>query len=61
MAGFGDSNSIKTEQHGNLYICGDQETEVSEDMPPLAPRVGVVAMMQANKAIQILLAGYKTI
>ncbi len=59
MAGFGNSNSIKTEQHGNLYICGDQKTEVSEEMPPLAPRVGIVAMMQANKAIEILLAGDK--
>lgn len=55
MAGFGDSNSIRVEQHGNLYICGDQVTEVSMEMPPLAPRVGIVAMMQANQAIQILL------
>ncbi len=60
MAGFGDSNSIKVEQHGNLYICGDQETEVSEEIPPLAPRVGIVAMMQANKAVEILISTDKT-
>ena len=55
MAGFGESNSIRVEQHGNLYICGDMNTEISENMPPLAPRVGIVAMMQANMALEILL------
>jgi len=56
MAGYGDSNSIRMEQHDNLYICGDMKTGISEETPPLAPRVGIVAMMQANQAIQILLA-----
>jgi len=55
MAGFGDSNLIRMEQHANLYICGDMMTEIAENMPPLAPRVGIVAMMQANQAIEILL------
>lgn len=59
MAGFGNTNAIKMEQHGNLYICGDQETEVSENMPPLAPRVGIVAMMQANQAVEILISNKK--
>ena len=57
MAGFGNSNSIRMEQHGNLYICGDMETEISDKLPPLAPRVGIVAMMQANQAVEILLKG----
>jgi len=56
MAGFGNNHSIRVEQYGNLYICGDMETEISDNMPPLAPRVGIVAMMQANLAIEILLA-----
>lgn len=55
MAGFGNNDTIRMEQHGNLYVCGDFETEIAEDMPPLAPRVGIVSMMQANQAIQILL------
>ncbi len=55
MAGWGDNSSIKTVQHNNLFICGDQKSEVSEDNPPLAPRVGVVANMQANKVLEILL------
>lgn len=55
MAGFGNSNSIKTRKTGNLYICGDENSEVSEDNPPLAPRVGIVANMQANLVLEILL------
>jgi sulfur carrier protein ThiS adenylyltransferase len=55
LAGWGDSNSIKVRQIGNLYVCGDIIKEVSEDMPPLAPRVGIVANMEANVVMEILL------
>jgi sulfur carrier protein ThiS adenylyltransferase len=55
MAGFGNNNSITSRQEGNLYICGDEKSEVSEDNPPLAPRVGIVAHMQANLVLEILL------
>ena len=55
MAGYGKSNSIKTKKYGNLYICGDQKTEISENIPPIAPRVNIVANMQANTVLEILL------
>jgi sulfur carrier protein ThiS adenylyltransferase len=55
LAGWGDSNSIKVRQIGNLYVCGDIIKEVSEEMPPLAPRVGIVANMEANVVMEILL------
>jgi sulfur carrier protein ThiS adenylyltransferase len=55
LAGWGDSNSIHVKQNGKLYICGDTKTEVSESIPPLAPRVGIVANMQANVVMEILL------
>ena len=55
MAGWGNNNLIRTEKLNNLYVCGDQESEVSEDNPPLAPRVGIVSMMQANQVLEILL------
>ncbi len=55
MAGWGDSNSIKCRQADNIFICGDEKKEVSEELPPLAPRVGIVANMQANTALEILL------
>ncbi len=55
LAGWGDNNSLKTRQIGNLYICGDEKRETSGLLPPLAPRVGVVANMQANQVMEILL------
>ena len=55
MAGWGDSNSLRFREEGNLYICGDEKSEISEDSPPLAPRVGIVANMQANTVLEILL------
>jgi sulfur carrier protein ThiS adenylyltransferase len=56
MAGFGDSNSIHFRQSENFYICGDEKLEVSDKNPPLAPRVGMVANMQANAVLEILLS-----
>lgn len=57
MAGWGDNNSLRTRYEGNLYICGDERSEISEKLPPLAPRVGIVANMQANQVLEILLKG----
>lgn len=55
MAGYGDSNSIHMRKSDNVFICGDETKEVSDEMPPLAPRVGMVANMQANTVLEILL------
>lgn len=55
MAGFGDNDSIHYRQWGNLHICGDEVSEIAPDLPPLAPRVGIVAHMQANTVLEILL------
>ena len=56
MAGWGNNDSIKTiELNKNLYVCGDNISEISEELPPLAPRVGIVANMQANLALELLL------
>lgn len=55
MAGWGDSNTIHSRKVDNLYICGDEKSEVSEELPPLAPRVGMVANMQANTVLELLL------
>lgn len=55
LAGWGKNNLLKTRKADNLYICGDETYEVSDDRPPLAPRVGIVACMQANVVLEILL------
>lgn len=56
LAGWGDTASLKCRKiDKSLYVCGDESTEVSEDNPPLATRVGIVANMQADTVIDILM------
>jgi len=55
IAGWGKNNFIHSRKTENLYICGDGESEVGPEIPPLAPRVGIVANMQANMALEIFL------
>lgn len=56
MAGYGLTNQIRVRDLGdNLYVCGDESSEVSDNLPPMGPRVGIVASMQANLAIELLM------
>ena len=56
MAGWGNNEIIKSRKiDDTLYVCGDECTEISDELPPMAPRVGIVAAMQANLAIEILM------
>lgn len=56
LAGWEEMDQIKTVQYGNLIMCGDDSTEVSDELPPLSPKVSVVANLQANAVISYLLA-----
>lgn len=56
LAGIGGFDKLREEKWSdNIYVCGDSVTESSDDFPPLAPRVCIVANMQANLAIELLL------
>lgn len=56
LAGWGGNNDIGCRKvDDNLYICGDESLEVNDELPPLAPRVNIVANMQANIVLEILL------
>jgi sulfur carrier protein ThiS adenylyltransferase len=56
MAGWGRNELLKSRQvDKTLYICGDESSESDDDFPPMAARVGVVASMQANIVIEILM------
>lgn len=56
VAGWGGNNSVKCRKiDENLYVCGDETSESCEELPPVAPKVGIVANMQANMAIDLLL------
>ena len=57
MAGYGKLETLRTVRQGNLIVCGDGATEVSEGTPPLAPRVGIVALMQVDAVLEVLLKG----
>jgi len=56
MAGWGKTNDLICRKiDETLYVCGDETSEVSDNLPPLAPRVGIVANMEANVTIEILM------
>lgn len=55
MAGWGMNETIHCRNAGNIFICGDETSEISPDLPPIAPRVGMVANMQANVVLELLL------
>jgi sulfur carrier protein ThiS adenylyltransferase len=55
LAGFGKNDIIHIRKIGSLYICGDEESEVKIGTSPMAPRVSIVANMQANLVLELLL------
>jgi len=56
LAGWGHNETIRTRKiDDTLYVCGDESTTAGDEMPPLAPRVSIVANMQANTVIEILM------
>lgn len=55
LAGYGGNNELRTRRLGSLFICGDETSEVSDELPPLAPRVAAVAALQANQVLEIVL------
>jgi sulfur carrier protein ThiS adenylyltransferase len=59
LSGFGKNQKLKTRRIGNVYICGDEESEAKEGISPMAPRVGIVASMQANLAVELLVRAKK--
>jgi len=55
IAGYGHSERIRIERMGTLYFCGDMTTE--QDMGLAGPRVLIVAAMQANLVLELLMEG----
>lgn len=56
LAGYGENDTLRSRKiDDTLYVCGDESTTAGDELPPMAPRVGIVANMQANLAIEILL------
>lgn len=56
LAGWGGSNELRCRKiDTSLYVCGDESSSDSPETPVMAPRVGIVACMQANLAIELLM------
>lgn len=55
LAGIGKTSALKVRSAGKIYFCGDGESEM--DMGLCSARVSIVASMQANVALEILVRG----
>jgi sulfur carrier protein ThiS adenylyltransferase len=54
LAGYGGNRKIHARKMGNLYICGDESSQCPKGVSPMAPRVALVAAMQANLVVELL-------
>ena len=49
LAGWGDSDDIRVKKvHSRFFIVGDFVSEVSDNVPPVSPRVNIAAAKQAD-------------
>lgn len=55
LAGVGDNEAIHTEKFGNVYLIGDAISELQPGISPVSARVAIVANMQANLCLDLLL------
>jgi sulfur carrier protein ThiS adenylyltransferase len=55
LAGYGCNRKIHARRLGNLYVCGDESSQCRKGISPMAPRVALVAAMQANQVVELLM------
>ena len=55
VAGYGHSDRILTKKLGNLCMCYDELAKSSDDDVLMAPRVILMANLEANLALEIIL------
>jgi sulfur carrier protein ThiS adenylyltransferase len=55
LAGVGRFEAIQVIHRGRLHLCGDFESEVAPGTPPVAARVGIVANLEADIVLQLIL------
>jgi len=55
LAGYGNTDNLQVIKTGKLVFCGDMQSDLSVGLA--APRVLIVAGMQANAVIEILMEG----
>ncbi|AGB41254.1 thiamine biosynthesis protein ThiF, family 2 [Halobacteroides halobius DSM 5150] len=58
LAGWGNSDQIRIKKIKNkFYLVGDFKTEVSAKLPPISPKVNIVAAKQADIVLNHVLEG----
>jgi sulfur carrier protein ThiS adenylyltransferase len=57
LAGYGKNRALHTRKMGSLYLCGDEESQCPPGISPMAPRVAIVANLQANLVVELLVNG----
>lgn len=55
MSGFDIQEQLKIQNVGNIYIVGDQKSNVTNDTPPMAPRVTACAAIMAGLVLELTL------
>lgn len=55
LSGYGRNELIRTVKLDNIYLCGDGVSELQPGVSPVAPRVGIIANMQANLCLELLI------
>ncbi len=53
LSGYSDISSIKVEKYDNIYICGEQKTDMTIGLS--APKVAIVANLQAATVIKLIM------
>lgn len=52
ISGIGNIEALKIQNAGNIYVCGDQNTDMTEGLN--SARIAVAANMQASVALSLL-------
>jgi len=55
MAGLSEKKPMTVKKMGNIYICGDRNTDSAQGHPPMAPRVTQCAAMMAEIILDLSL------
>jgi sulfur carrier protein ThiS adenylyltransferase len=60
LAGYGKNRTLHTRRMGSLYLCGDEASQCPKGVSPMAPRVAIVANLQANLVVELLVDRRRT-
>lgn len=56
MAGYGSPNTMRAARRfSNLFVCGDETSDIADGLSLLAPRVALCAAQQATVTLRLLL------